>query len=563
MESNGTHSNGNGSGVAIADNIVAFPENDKTQLKDISTLLEGAPVMQASPASKTKPASQIASAADFEQVTEQKPFSRRFGPKATGGAIIAGLLMFPLSFIFLGGGGSKEAEPVAVVEETPEGTTYVSPEDYAAMQAELEQRRSQQAFTDQQVDADAIDAAGRQQQQTAQAKPATRTATAAKPSPAPASQASTTSTRSAAAPRSAPMPSRAATPTPRSAPVAAVSQPSRVIQATAPVDPFARRAQLQALGTYGAPPPTTQSARSFGAQASNPFETANPYIQAITIESSQPVAATPVERPLTEEELQYEQDASAVLAVEAPEVAGEVESEAPAPEANNAPREDSAVLNLRRGFETSEESPVPVEAIPDSAAASPVAIMPGTSAQAELPYGFSWQEGTPPPEILLLSTEDIMAGDRAVIPSGTQFLGQAQIDPSSGVVNIQVVGIFGETQDIQIPRASVAVQAADGSVLTAKANGGSTRSSGPNVSGFLFESLGNGLGNVLSNGDNIYLDVGGGIVETIVDGQVRRSDANAAARDARAGAQPTVWTLGEQSVQLTFNNYIPLSSSQR
>ena len=83
--------------------------------------------------------------------------------------------MFPLSFIFLGGGGSKETETVAVVEETPEGNTYVSPEDYAAMQSELEQRRSQQAFTDQQVDADAIDAAGRQQQENVQAQACSKT----------------------------------------------------------------------------------------------------------------------------------------------------------------------------------------------------------------------------------------------------------------------------------------------------------------------------------------------------------------------------------------------------
>ncbi len=568
MENNGTH--GNENGTTVADNLVTFPNNNDTQLKDISTLLDGAPVIQQPTANTQKAGSEIASAADFdEQATHQKPFSRRLGPKATGGMIISGLLMLPLSFIFLGGGGkdSKNAENVAVVEEPTAGNTYVSPEDVAAMQSELEQLRSQQAFTDQQVDADAIEAAGRQQQQKdAQTKTATKPTAAAKPEPAPMRTA-TISSRPAAAPRPTSTPSRVVAPAPRSAPVAANSQPSRVIQAparaTEPVDPFARRSQLQALGTYGAPPPTAQSARTVSAQTSNPFETANPYIQAIAIESSQPVAAASVERPLTAEELQYEQDASAVLAVEAPELKSEVENEAPAPEADNAPRADSAMLDPRRDFETSEENPVAVEAARDRTTATPMAIMPGTSAQAELPYGFSWQEGTPLPEILLRSTEDIMAGDLAVIPSGTQFLGQAQIDSGSGVVNIQVVGIFGKTQDIQIPRASVAVQAADGGVLTAKASGGSTRSSGPNIGSFLFESLGNGLSNVLSNGDNVYSDVGGGIVETIVDDQVRRSEDSAAARDSKASAQPTVWTLGEQPVQLTFNNYIPLSSPQR
>ena len=63
-------------------------------------------------------------------------------------------------------------------------------------------------------------------------------------------------------------------------------------------------------------------------------------------------AAVPVERPLTEEELQYQQDADAVLAVEAHEVDGEVESESAVPSGKNVQREDSAVLDPRR-FETS------------------------------------------------------------------------------------------------------------------------------------------------------------------------------------------------------------------
>ena len=568
MKNNGTHSNENGNETATADGLVAFPNNDETQLQDISTLLEGAPVIQKPAASTSNPASQIASAEDFAHASDQKPFSRKLGPKATAGAIISGLLMLPFSFIFLGGGGSKEAEKVAVVEDTAEGNTYVSPEDYAAMQSELEQLRSQQAFTDQQIDADAIDAAGRQQQ-TVQAKPAAKPTTAAKPPSEP--RATTVSSRPA--PRSTPTPSRAVAPAPRSTPVAANPQPTRVIQApirvAEPVDPFERRAQLQALGTYGAPPPITQSSRTVGRGVSNPFETAHPYIQAIAVELPQaqpafsPVqAAAPVERPLTEEELQYQQDANAVLAVEAAEVDPDLESAPPVASGNKVLRGDSAVLDPRR-FETAEESQESIQARNRPVSASPMAIMPGTSAQAELPFGFIWQEGTSLPEVLLMTTEDIMAGNQFVIAAGTQFLGQAQVDPNSGAVSIQVVSIFGETQNIQIPRTSVAVQAADGSVLMAKASGGASRSSSPNVGGFLMESFGNSLGNVLSNGDNVLMDVGGGLAETIIDAQVERSEANAAARDSRAAAQPTVWTLEAKPIQLTFNNYIPLNSASR
>ena len=571
MGNNGTHSNGNGSETATADNLAAFPDNNETQLQDISALLEGAPVIQQAAASSNTSASEIASAEDFDQAAEKKPFSRRLGPKATTGAIISGLIMLPLSFIFLGGGGSKQAENVAVVEESPEGNAYVSSEDYAAMQAELEQLRSQQAFTNQQIDADAIDAAGRQQQN-AQAKPTTQPSTAAKPSPAP--RAATVS--SSPAPRPAPTPSRVVTPAPRSTPVATSPQPARSIQASTrvaePVNPFERRAQLQALGTYGAPPPTAQSSRTVSSRASNPFEMSNPYIQAIAVESPQvqpasspTQAAAPVESPLTEEELQYQQDADAVLAFDIPDVESETESEAPEPEVSNAPRRDSAVLDPRRRFERSEESAVVQSATSRdrTAIASPMAIMPGTSTQAELPYGFSWQEGTPLPEVLLVTTEDIMAGGRSVISAGTQFLGQAQVNPGSGVVNIQVVGIFGDTQNIQIPRASIAIHASDGSVLTASASGGASRSSSSNVGGFLVDSLGNSLSNVLSNGDNVLMDIGGGLAETIIDEQMERAEANAAARNARSAAQLTVWTLDPRTVQLTFNNYIPLNSASR
>lgn len=576
MENNGTHSNENGNETAIlhensyvnADNLAAFPNNDETQLQDISELLEGAPVIQRSADSTSKPASEIASAADFDQLADKKPFSRRLGPKATTGAIISALIILPLSFIFLGGGGSKQADNVAVVEEPTEGNTYVSPEDYAAMQAELEQLRSQQAFTNQQVDADEIDAAGRQQQD-AQAIPTTSATTAAKPSPTPRA----TTVSSSPAPRSTPTPSRVVAPAPRSTPVAARPQSAQIIQTPAraakPVDPFERRAQLQALGTYGAPPPTNQASRTVSSRVSNPFETANPYIQAIAVElpQVQPAfsavqASVPVERPLTEEELQYQQDANAVLAVESPEVDSEVEGVSPVARENNALRRDSAVLDPRR-FEVSNEDQESVQPRSHSAPASPIAIMPGTSAQAELPFGFIWQEGTSLPEVLLMTTEDIMAGNESVILAGTQFLGQAQVDPGSGAISIQVVGIFGETQNIQIPRTSVAVQAADGSALVAKASGGASRSSDPNVGGFLMESFGNSLGNVLSNGDNVLMDVGGGLAETIIDAQVERSEAITAARNSRTAAQPTVWTLEARPIQLTFNNYIPLNSASR
>ena len=397
MKNNGTHSNENGNETATADGLVAFPNNDETQLQDISTLLEGAPVIQKPAASTSNPASQIASAEDFAHASDQKPFSRKLGPKATAGAIISGLLMLPFSFIFLGGDGSKEAENVAVVEDTAEGNTYVSSEDYAAMQSELEQLRSQQAFINQQVDADEIDAAGRQQQD-AQAKPTTQSTTADKPSPEPRA----TAVSSRPAPKPTSTPSRVVTPTPRSTPVAATPQSVRGIQAPAraaePVDPFERRAQLQALGTYGAAPPTAQSSRTASSRVSNPFEAANPYIQAIAVEApqiqpafSQTQAAAPVERPLTEEELQYQQDADAVLAFDTPDMESEVESESPEPEVRNAPRKDSAVLDPRR-FETSEESPESIQARNRSMPVSPMAIMPGTSAQAELPFGFIWQE---------------------------------------------------------------------------------------------------------------------------------------------------------------------------
>lgn len=584
MDNNGTHHNNghqNGTSVATQSNVVTFPQNDDTRIEDISSLIHDAPVMGRA-VEQTPAETAIASDEDFAQIDQEKPFYRRLGPKATAGAVLSALVILPLSIVFIGGGGgSKKTNEQQAVDlgATSEQTTAVTPEDYAAMQAELEQLRSQQAFTDQQVDADAIDEMGKQkQQQDAQtktaAKPSTRTAsrstssTTARSTPMPAARPSRVTTVNSRPPA----PARATTPAPRPASIAASPQPSRVIQAPAsarevePVDPFERRAQLQALGTYGAPPPTTQAGLSRATQAANPFESANPFIQAIAVEPPQAepalsvTQATPIERPLTEEELQYQKDVDAVLAVEESEA--QIEPEVTQPEASEAPVEDSAVIDLRgRMSEPSEDSQeVATSSSRQSAAASPMAIMPGTSADAELPYGFSWQEGMPLPEILLMTTEDIMAGDRSVIPSGTQFLGQAQVDPGSGAVNIQVVGIFGETRDIQIPRASVAVQAADGGVLTAKVSGGSSRSSEPNIGGFLMESLGNSVGNVLGNGDSVLEDIGGGVAETIIDDQIARSRTRASARNARSASQPIVWTLDARPVRLTFNNYIPLYS---
>ena len=584
-QQNGAVAQQNGGEIA-ANNVVSFPGSDDTNLQDISTLLGGAPVLQPEPPANATAKSAIASEADFEQLEEKRPFAHKIGPKTILGAGAAALVILPMSLIFMGGIGHKNkgnqtATEIAPVGEEPE-TTYVSPDDYAAMQAEVEQLRSQQAFTDQQVDAEAIDAAGRQSKQgkptTTTAQPANRSTSTTASRPAPTTTAASPSNVTvrpaparavAAAPvqRSAPAPVQRATPVataPRStAPVA-----QAVARKPEPVDPFERRAQLQALGTYGAPPPTAQAAaRPVSYEAANPFETE--YIQTIAMEAPQAqpaVSRTSTEAilqgrdyanaptqgtPLTEEEFQYQQDAAAVLAA-AP-------TEAPEAEDNSADIEDDVAAVL----EPDDTEAVESEQAPEASSEQPTAIMPGTSTEAELPYGFSWQEGTPLPEVLLTTTEDVMAGELAVIPTGSQFLGQAQIDPASGAVTIQVVGLFGETRDVQISRSSVIVQAEDGSVLTAKASGGSDRtSSGSNVGGFLMESLGNGLGNVINSDGSLVGDLAGGVAETVIDGQVERSQNNAANRNSRAAARPVIWTLGARPVRLTFNNFIPLSSTQ-
>ncbi|MEO0807415.1 MAG: hypothetical protein AAFY33_14015 [Cyanobacteria bacterium J06643_4] len=486
MQDNGIHNdlkeqqNGSDNGNGAA----AFPSNNNTRLRDISTLLQGAPVIQQEQADGgAKAGSAIASAEDFNQVREERPFARKVGPKTLLGAGLSLLIVFPLAAAFMGGGSSSNNQQTAELDSgsSGEGSAYISPEEYAAQQAELERYRSQQAFIDQQVDAEAINAAGRQQPNaTATTEPTRPASTAsATPKPVPPPQ-----PRTVTVSRPAPAPARVTATPPRPSPVAAPSFAQRSIRETEPVDPFERRAQLQELGSYGSPPPGTRGTvtqQTRFARSSNPFET--PYIQAIALESPQarpaittssiPVTEPTESRPLTIEELQYEQDAAAVLSAALPPEAGEDVEAAETDETETIEGTD----------QTSEAS---------SGRPTPVAIMPGTSARAELSHSISWREGTPLPEVLLLTTEDIMAGELAVIPAGTQFLGQAQIDSSSGAVTIQIVGLFGETRNIQIPRSSILVQAEDGSILTADASGAPS-SPGPNMNGFLMESLGNSL----------------------------------------------------------------------
>lgn len=552
MENNHTHPAPEQNDTSTRDHGVSFPSNGDTQLRDISTLLQGAPVISQDAAGLTQPGSEIATAEDFSQVEESRPFARKVGPKALFGAGLALLIVVPLAAAFMGGGDSSNnrqqtAEVGEASREAGSGV-YLSPEDYAAQQAEIEQLRSQRAFIDQQVDAEAIDAAGRQRQQQHRASEPSSTQTA---STSTASRsAPTTAQPTAITVRPAPAPTSATASPARPAPVTlasrlpapATSWPSAQPSARQPepVDPFERRAQLQALGSYGAPPPMAKANQPVSyAQASNPFETE--YIQAISL-TSQPAISTSskeialVERPLTAAELQYEQDAAAVLSTE------------PFREENTV-----AAVEDEQIAEANNEQPE---------AAAPMAILPGTSTAAELPYGFSWQEGAPLPEVVLSTSEDIMAGGQVAIPAGTQFLGQAQIDSRSGAVTIQIVGMFGEAQ-ISIPRASVVVQAEDGSVLTASASSGASRSSGPNMGGFFMESIRNGLGNVINGDNNLAIDIAGGMAETIIDNQLKRSEAIAAARNSRTSSAPTLWTLNARPVRLTFNNYTPVSNAPR
>ena len=290
------------------------------------------------------------------------------------------------------------------------------------------------------------------------------------------------------------------------------------------------------------PLPAISSARRSYQDAVNPFALQTPYIQTIALERPQAHSAvarqiepTTADTLLSEADFQYRRDAEAVLDGNA--------AQAEATEENV-----DVTPDISTPAESSTSRPVQL-----------LAIMPGTSAEAELPYGFTWQQGTPLPEVLLMTTEDIMAGELTVIPAETQFLGQAQIDPSSGAVTIEVVGMFGETRDIQIPRTSVMVQAEDGSMLTAKASSApNANAAGTNTRGFLMESLGNGLGNVIDSDDSLLTDLAGGMAETLIDNQIERADAEAANSASRASAAPIVWTLNARPVRLTFNHFIPL-----
>ncbi|NJM99412.1 MAG: hypothetical protein HC800_21765 [Phormidesmis sp. RL_2_1] len=567
METNGTNNvqdqdNGRQNGASTSDNLVSFPSNKDTQLRDISTLLQGAPVIQQTAPTRGSAISSsnggatssgtaaIATSEDFERV-EEKPFARKVGPRAIVGAGLAMLAIFPLAAIFGGGGeGSNDNQAVELNEAGETEKSYVSVEEFAAQQAELEQLRSQQAFVNQQVDAEAIDAAGRQRQQ---ANPSTRPASSPTASPSTASrparttaavQPSSVTVRPAPAPSIATAPSRPAPVTTASrAPAPAALQPTVQASARTPeaVDPFEHRAQLQELGSYGAPPPMAKATQTASYEPSNPFETQ--YVQAIAIEP-QPAIATPskatqeeiapAERPLSPEEVQYEQDAAAVLSTELP---GDQDSVAAV--------EDEQLA----------------EAISEQPETTALAILPGTSIKAELPHGFSWQEGAPLPEVIIRASEDIMAGEQVAIPAETQFLGQAEIDPTSGAVTIQIIGMFGET-NVSIPRASVVVQAEDGSVLTASASGGAAQSSGPSMGGFFMAALRNGLGNVIDGDNNLAVDIAGGAAETIIAEQVERSEANANASASRSSAQPIVWNLDARTLRVTFNHYIPLADAQ-
>lgn len=574
MHNNGTQ-NGKGHNVTdlvATDNQVTFPKSEDTQLRDISSLLHGAPVIQqkSGVSISGKPAHAIATANDFAGVEDSKPFARKVGPKILLGSGLSLLLLLPMAGVFMGGsGGSKNKENVAVDSEkaAAEGSTYVSPEDHAAMQAELEEMRSQQAFINQQVDAEAINAAGHQQQHNERAATAPAST---KPANSAAAQPSTIRTSSS------PTPARTATPAPRPAPVATAPRTPAPITRTAArepelVNPFERRAALQALGTYGTSPPVAQSVVAGPASLSkvtNPFETDDYYIQ--TIDFEQPPARSGTQqapvRPVTEEERLYQQDADSVLTTGGSTAAPEASvTELPAEVDADTPAQrdiDAAVLDPRGRTAAITANTQSSETVERQPSTTQMAIMPGTTVAAELPYGFNWQEGTDLPEVLIQTTEDIIAGNRTVIPAGTQFLGQAQIDPSSGSVIIQIVGMFGETQDIQIPRSSVVVKAEDGDILTADASGGPS-TPGPNVGGFLMEALGNGLSNVIDSDDGLVTDIAGGVAETYIDNQIDRAEASTAARASSSSARPVVWSLGARPVQMSFNNLIPISSTQQ
>lgn len=515
----------------------ALPQsNEETTDEDIRTIL-------GSPAEAEEP---LVDENIFDSSQPKVPIYKNIPLKAGLAGIAAMFLLLPMIGLFSGNllkkdstNSSKASSSVAKAEETEEEKALRETE-LANSDLKRQLALQNQAFTAADMEEDTAQG---ESTVSPSSRPPIAAATPgairapARP-PAPAARPVASRSVSPPSPISPMRSSPSYRPVPSAAPVTLASRSaapspqnqnaqSVIREAEPEADPFERRDQLQALGSYGASPPMTGEPEaqlvSYG-QTSNPDN--SPYIKAISQQTNSPTATSqsytnaPEEKPLTEAEIQYELDTSAVLMIDPPEV--------------------------------SEES---------AEYASPLAIMPGTSAAAELPYGFSWQEGAPLPEVLLLTTEDIMAGDQVAIPVGTQFLGQAQIDPRSGAVTIQIIGMFGE-KDIPIPRASVIVRAEDGSVLTASASGRASRGSSSNMGGFLVESLGNSLGNVIGSDDNIATDIAGGVAETIVDNQVARSEANAAARNSRAASQPFIWTVDDRSpVRLTFNNYIPLSDA--
>lgn len=513
------------------DSVALPPSDEETTDEDLKTILN-------SPKEDEEP---LVADGIFESISPKVPIYKSIPLKAGLAGFAAMVLLLPILVLFSGNLLKKDEANspqsntfVAKAEETEEEKALRESEE-ANSDLRRQLALQNQSFTaaDMEDDAEGQSAAPLPNQSPT-ASPGSMRPTSRPPSSpaAPSSVASRPiSSPSSPPPRLAPPPYRPAPVTVASrVPVSYTqspnSQPSTRV-AEPVVDPFERRDQLQTLGSYGAPPPMRERADAqlvSQRQSSDPSGTQyvktlsqRPQAQNASFQS-QDYPVDFADKSLTEAEKQYEQDAAAVLLIDSPEA-----------------------------IEQSSES------------VTPLAIMPGTSAAAELPYGFSWQEGSPLPEVIILTTEDIMAGEQVVIPVGTQFLGQAQIDPRSGAVAIQIIEMLSET-DMLIPRASILVRSADGSVLTAIASGRAARGSSSNIGGFLIESLGNTLGNVLGNGDSIAGDVAGGVAETVTDNQVERSEANAAARNSRAASQPFVWMMDERSqVSLTFNTYIPLS----
>ncbi|MEM9004500.1 MAG: hypothetical protein AAGE59_13370 [Cyanobacteria bacterium P01_F01_bin.86] len=507
-----------------------------TTIEKLNNLLGGAPVLSAAATSEAeipqKPT--LATAKDFSQIDEKRPLAHKVMPKLALGSLLATLVVLPMT-IFVK--SDKQAEQATVQPETSDEpvaeTATDSDSKMEAIKAENEQLKAQQAFTSQQLDIEAIEAEGRRKQ----ALEAQQQAATQKPQPTTTAQPVTV--RTTTAPRPAP----AARPTPAPRPTAARPAPQaspplaparEPIRREIPVDPYAQRTQLQALGVYGSPPPVAESGNT--TLTHNPFEIDNGYefIQAISIEQS-PVTAAPAisrEAVVAEtviEDTQYQEDAALVL------------EEIPLrPNASDSPEE-----TIERDQEANSE------------VVQPAAILPGTSVTADIPYGFHWRQGVAPPEVMLITSEDIMAGQTVALPAGTQMLARAMVDPASGATELEIMVFFGD-DDIQIPQRSIVVHAEDGSPLVAQSND-SPSTPNPNFSGILADSLSNGLSNVIDSNDNIAVDLAGGVAEAVIENQRDRAEAQAEARTARAAAQPITWTLEPGPVRLTFNNIVPLT----